>query len=197
MLLPLLGLRQFGWRGVLVALLIGGGVAGAAWEASPYLRARVSSAFDEARTAGGADVSSSVGLRFEYWKRSASFVAEAPIIGHGTGSIAMLFRRDVTLGTTFWLLTDNPHNQLLSTMLQLGVLGAVVLVAMWIAHLALFCDRSLMAWLGLVIVVQNIVGSVFNSSLFDFSHGWLYVLGVGIAGGSVLHEGSHGGGSGT
>jgi O-antigen ligase len=30
------------------------------------------------------------------------------------------------------------------------------------------------------------VGSFFNSSLFDFSHGWLYVIGVGVAGGSVL-----------
>jgi O-antigen ligase len=187
-LLPLLGLRQFGWKGVLAALLTGVVLVGAAWEVSPNLRTRVSTAIDEARTAGGSDVSSSVGLRFEYWKKSATFISEAPVIGHGTGTIAMLFRRNMPQGANFWLLTDNPHNQLLATMLQLGLVGAVVLVAMWVAHLALFCDRGLMAWLGLIVVIDNIVGSFFNSALFDFSHGWLYVLGVGIAGGSVLRD---------
>jgi len=37
----------------------------------------------------------------------------------------------------------------------------------------------------LVIVVQNIVGSLFNSHLFDFVQGWIYVVGVGVAGGIV------------
>jgi len=58
---------------------------------------------------------------------------------------------------------------------------------MWIAHLALFRDRTLVAWCGLVVVMQNIVGSFFNSYLFDFSHCWLYVVGVGVTGGMVLH----------
>jgi hypothetical protein len=42
------------------------------------------------------------------------------------------------------------------------------------------------AWVGLLIVTQNIVGSFFNSHLFDFLQGWTYVLGVGVAGGMVL-----------
>jgi O-antigen ligase len=84
------------------------------------------------------------------------------------------------------LLTTNPHNQVLTVAIQLGFLGAIVLIAMWVAHMALFRDRSPFAWLGLVIVVQNVVGSLFNSYLFDFGQGWLYVLGVGIMGGSVL-----------
>jgi hypothetical protein len=36
-----------------------------------------------------------------------------------------------------------------------------------------------------VIVTQNIVGSLFNSHLFDFTQGWLYVIGVGVAAGAV------------
>ncbi len=32
------------------------------------------------------------------------------------------------------------------------------------------------------------IGSLFNSHLFDFTHGWTYVLGVGIAGGTVLKD---------
>jgi O-antigen ligase len=35
-------------------------------------------------------------------------------------------------------------------------------------------------------VVQNIFTSLFNSHVFDFHEGWMYVLGVGIAGGMAL-----------
>jgi hypothetical protein len=39
-------------------------------------------------------------------------------------------------------------------------------------------------------VVQNIFTSLFNSHIFDFNEGWMYVLGVGVAGGMVLRTGS-------
>jgi pimeloyl-ACP methyl ester carboxylesterase len=47
-------------------------------------------------------------------------------------------------------------------------------------------DPRLAAWIGLLVVVQNIFTSLRNSHLFDFDEGWLYVLGVGIAGGMML-----------
>jgi O-antigen ligase len=37
-----------------------------------------------------------------------------------------------------------------------------------------------------MVVVQNIFTSLFNSHIFDFHEGWMYVLGVGVAGGMVL-----------
>ena len=46
--------------------------------------------------------------------------------------------------------------------------------------------EGLVAWIGLLVVVQNIFTSLFNSHLFDFHEGWMYVLGVGVAGGTVL-----------
>jgi ABC-type iron transport system FetAB permease component len=76
----------------------------------------------------------------------------------------------------------------LTIAIQLGVPGVLVLIAMWISHLALFRCGTLVAWFGLVVVVQNIVGSFFNSHLFDFGHGWLYVLGFGVLGGTVLRS---------
>ena len=35
---------------------------------------------------------------------------------------------------------------------------------------------------------KTLSGSLFNSHLFDFTNGWLYVVGVGVAGGVVLRE---------
>jgi len=45
--------------------------------------------------------------------------------------------------------------------IQLGLVGAAVLWAMWIAHFLLFRGNGLAEWVGLVLVVQNIVGSLF------------------------------------
>jgi hypothetical protein len=69
------------------------------------------------------------------------------------------------------------------------VIGIVVLYSMWLSHLLLFRGEGLMAWIGLMVVVQNIFTSLFNSHIFDFHEGWMYVLGAGIAGGTVLQAG--------
>jgi len=185
-MLVLWGLRQFGWKGALGAALIGAILAGAVWASSPYLRERISVAVQELQTYEVGDVNTPTGLRIEYWKKSLAFIAEAPVIGHGTGTIPKLFQRDATAATIPMLVTTNPHNQILAVAIELGFVGAVALLAMWLAHLALFRAGSLAAWFGLLVASYNIVSSLFNSHLFDFGQGWLYVLGVGVTGGMVL-----------
>jgi len=69
---------------------------------------------------------------------------------------------------------------------QWGALGVIVLYAMWIAHLLMFRGGGLASWIGLLVVIQNMLTSLFNSHLFDFAEGWMYVLGVGVAGGLML-----------
>jgi len=54
--------------------------------------------------------------------------------------------------------------------------------------LMLFRGEGLAAWIGLMVVLQNVFSSLFNSHLFDFNEGWMYVLGVAIAGGMVLDK---------
>jgi O-antigen ligase len=137
-MLVLFGVRQFGWRGAVGTAVIGAVLAGAVWVSSPYLRQRVSAAVEEARAYGANNVNTSVGLRLEYWKKSLAFIAEAPVIGHGTGTIPMLFRRAAAPDATPALITTNPHSQILATATELGLVGAVALLAMWIVHLACF-----------------------------------------------------------
>jgi O-antigen ligase len=185
-MLVLFGVRPFGWRGAAAAAVIGSLLAGAVWISSPYLRHRISAAVEEAEAYGARNVNTSVGLRLEYWKKSVAFIAEAPVVGHGTGTIPMLFRRDATADTAPTLITTNPHSQVLAVGVELGLVGVVAVVAMWLAHFALFRAGTLAAWFGLLVVTYNVVSSLFNSHLFDFSQGWLYVFGVGIMGGMVL-----------
>jgi len=130
----------------------------------------------------------SSGERIEFWKKSVEFVRQSPLLGHGTGSIRALFEKAAAgQAGTAGVAAANPHNQTLAVAIQLGLIGAAVLWAMWIAHLLVFHGNGLAAWIGLVIVTQNIVGSFFNSHLFDFVQGWVYVIGVGVAGGLTLN----------
>ena len=104
------------------------------------------------------------------------------MIGHGTGSIPEQFAASAGEGVLGRRSTIRTI-RCLAVAIQLGILGAAVLIAMWIAHLALFRGGGLVAWIGIVIVVQNVASALFNSHLFDFFHGWLYVFGVGVLGG--------------
>jgi hypothetical protein len=192
-LLVLFGALRFGWKGIVGALVPLIVVVAVAWPSSWYFQARVTTFFDELRNYRSDARPTPAGERLEFWKKSVRFVADAPVIGHGTGSISKLFREAAAgqtgVGATA---SANPHNQTFAVAIQLGLVGAAVLFAMWLAHLTLFWRPGLAAWFGLVVVLQNVVGSLFNSHLFDFTHGWLYVVGVGIAGGTVLREAAAG-----
>jgi hypothetical protein len=157
------------------------------WMSSPYLRWRTETVWTDLQATQATGERTSSGERMEFAKRSLAFITEAPVIGHGTGTIHRLFEKAAAGQTgVAGVAAENPHNQTFAVGIQLGGLGIAVLWAMWIAHVLLFRGASLVAWIGLVVVVQNIIGSAFNSHLFDFLQGWTYVVGVGVAGGMML-----------
>lgn len=175
------------WRGRIVTVCSIVLLAGAAWLASPRLQITVASVFSQYDQYEKSNAATSVGLRLEFWRKSLGFFAETPLLGHGTGSTQNLFER-VAVGRSGAAaeVIRNPHNQTLNVAVQWGTLGVVMLYAVWLVHLLLFRGDGLANWIGFLVVVQNIVGSLFNSHLFDFTEGWMYVLGVGVAGGMVM-----------
>jgi O-antigen ligase len=185
----LLGWREFGWKGALGAALLFGILGAAAAIGSPYLNARLEKSIQEFQVWESSDGENSTSEHLEFMKKAVSFVRTAPIIGHGTGSISEQYRNAAVGKTGIEAhLSGNPHNQILNVAIQLGLVGTVVLMAMWVAHFTLFRGSGLTAWIGLVIVTQNVVSSLVNSHLFDFTQSWLYVFGVGVAGGMALRE---------
>jgi O-antigen ligase len=186
-LLVLFALKRLKRRGA--ALLIGSAmlIGAVGWISSPYLRMRTDALWTEWQRYEAGNVRTSSGERIEFWKKSIAFVRQAPLIGHGTGSINALFEKAAAGQTgAAGVIAANPHNQTFAVAIQLGVIGVAVLWAMWIAHQVLFRGGGLAEWIGFVIVTQNVVGSLFNSHLFDFVQGWVYVFGVGVAGGMAL-----------
>jgi O-antigen ligase len=188
-LLLLLAFLWFSWRGIVGSVALASIVALALWYTSSSLQRRVAMVPQEILTFDPQGTPTSSGERIEFWRKSIAFIADAPIIGHGTGSILDQFRRSVAGQTGIAAeVAANPHNQIFAMMIQFGLVGAVLLLAMWAAHLLLFRCAGWPATIGLMVVVQNIVGSLFNSHLFDFVEGWIYVWGVGVVGGMVLQR---------
>jgi O-antigen ligase len=190
--LAVFALLHLRWRSIFIILSVMTVFAGLAWATSPHLRWTTSTFLSDWELYQERDEPTSIGLRLEYWKKSLRFLAEDPVIGHGTGSIRGLFEEAATGPRVLasGVVVANPHNQTLNVAIQWGAIGIVVLYAMWLTHLRLFRGDGLQAWIGLLVVVQNIFTSLFNSHISDFHEGWMYVLGVGIAGGMVLRMAS-------
>ena len=188
LLLIVIGYQRFGKKGALAVIASSIVLAAIAWSTSPSLRERVTELVEGTREfQREADTSES--RRIEFWIKSVMAIAEKPILGHGTGSISGLFAKQATgeKGAAAMVI-DNPHNQTFAVGIQIGALGIVVLFLMWASHMFIFRGAGLTASFGVLVVLQNIVGSVFNSHLSDFTTGWLYVFGVGILAGTVLND---------
>jgi O-antigen ligase len=189
LMLAIFAFRYLDRRGIIAVGMIVV-VVGLAWAVTPRMCRTVETMARDFELYQERDIPTSAGLRLEYWKKSLRFIGEAPLVGHGTGSIRGLFEKAAGLrGGATGDVVANPHNQTFGVAIQWGVIGVVLLYAMWLSHLLLFLPgKGFAAWIGLLVVVQNILTSLFNSHIFDFHAGWTYVLGVGIAGGMLLKD---------
>jgi O-antigen ligase len=194
-MLAVFALMHLTWRTNLMLFSAAIVLGALAWMASPQLQMTTEKFSRDYRIYKERNQPTSIGLRLEFWQKSLRFFAEAPIVGHGTGSTRGLFEAAATGPKVLaqGQVIGNPHNQTLNVAVQWGSIGVVVLYAMWLSHLLLFRGEGLVAWIGLMTVLQNVFSSLFNSHLFDFHEGWMYVLGVGVAGGMALREKSRAG----
>jgi hypothetical protein len=186
-LFVLLVAKHLSWKGMVGVLLVALVVAAPGWWSSPQIQQALPRLWNEVRTFTPEGPRSSTRERLSFWIKSIDFISNAPIIGHGTGSVPEQFRRSAEgRSGVASLASENPHQQTFAVAIQLGLAGAAVLWTMWAAHVLTFRGPQMAAWAGLVVSVQNVVGSLFNSHLFDFTHGWIYVVGVGVAAGAML-----------
>jgi O-antigen ligase len=140
-------------------------------------------------TAGAETKNVSTASRIDFWTKAAEFVKQAPLLGHGTGSIRPLYQSlEATRPSPYGEAVADPHNQFLHTTLQVGLLGGAILLAMWAAHFKLFVGRDFASVMGLGIVAMTFVGSLFNSHISQVTQGMLYCLGVGLYGSGLLYR---------
>ena len=187
-MLAVFAMAHLKWR-TNVLLFFAAVIFGAlAWAVSPQLQATTDKFTRDYRIYKELNQPTSIGLRLEFWEKSLRFFAEAPVIGHGTGSTRGLFEAAATGPAVLAQaqVIGNPHNQNLNVAVQWGTIGVVILYA----HVDFaFRAVSRRAAGGLDRpdggAAEHVQFAVQLAS-FDFHEGWMYVLGVGVAGGIVL-----------
>jgi len=76
----------------------------------------------------------SVGQRLQYWKISWEIIKQSPWIGVGTGDFSRAYiemNNTISPGVST---TNNPHNQYIFATAQLGLLGLLSLLGLFVAH---------------------------------------------------------------
>lgn len=117
---------------------------------------------------------SSLGLRLEFFRNTASIIAENPLHGVGTGGFAKAYASHVA-GTDM-LATTNPHNEYLMIAAQTGIIGLgaflFLLAIQWRTSVSLPSAVDVNLARGLVIAMA--IGCLFNSFLLDHAEGLFF-----------------------
>lgn len=137
--------------------------------------------FAQTRQVGVGDSS---GWRLNAWLRSVQALQEKPVLGHGVGNWAPVIKRiqgsdaDAIFGQGNH---SNPHNEYLLWAVELGVGGALLLLALFIgiARDAMrFSPVVQQALLG--VVAATAVACLFNSALYDDLMGDFFCVSLGL-----------------
>jgi O-antigen ligase len=196
----LLGLflaRTAGWRRSLALAIPLAFMALAATLLSSEAQLRVVQISKDIRSLSGEDLNAdptvSTASRIDFWRKALELIGEAPVLGHGTGSTKSLYQRlELEKPSPYGEAVPDPHNQFLAIAIQVGLVGAALLLAMWVSHFLLFAGFGVPQMLGQAIVLQNVLGSLFNSQLSQITQGTLYCLAVGLLGGLVMRASEEG-----
>jgi O-antigen ligase len=179
-----------GWRrSLLIAAPIVLIAAIALWTSAPAQRRLKEIATDIHAVDSGKGTSEatlSTASRLDFWSKAVEFIGQAPLFGHGTGSTKSLYQSlEATRPSPYGEAVPDPHNQFFAIAIQVGLVGGAILLAMWAVQFSMFIGSSFACAIGQAVVIQNFIGSLFNSHLSTVTQGMLYCLAVGLLGGIV------------
>ena len=146
------------------------------YKGSPVFRERIDQAQAEIRQYR-ANPNTSVGLRLLYWRNSSRIIVSHPWVGVGTGDFFAAYARINHLFSRAMPFTDNPHNQYVYILVQLGGLGLAALLAPFIAQI-LMARRAGGDWqrLRLAFPLFFLVIMFTESYLIIYETGMLFAL---------------------
>ncbi|MFH1661016.1 MAG: O-antigen ligase family protein [Pseudomonadota bacterium] len=175
-------IQRFRWRGAVVSVLL---LATAVLVAQQFpdsaAMRRMATGVEELKAwqrGEKVEESSSMGVRMQFATTSLNLISAHPLLGVGTGGFEVAYRAVTPEGNVF---TNNPHNQYLLTTVQLGLVGLVVLLALFIVLWRVsghfdFTDRLLARG----VLLAYLVGNLFNSFLYDHSEARFFAWAVGL-----------------
>lgn len=162
-------------RGLAVVSLMGLCLGGLLLASSVTLQQRVHNVMQDIQDYEAGLRANSNSLRYDFLRNGLRLAAEAPVLGHGTGSFAQTYRDYVLNHTDHHHFSDNPHNEYLMIAIQWGGVGLLLwlslLLFMWRA--TTHYSSLLWRWQAQGLMVTIVVGSLVNSLLLDTTEGHL------------------------
>jgi len=176
-LIVLLAWERLGWRGTAYGVLGLAALYSVLVAVPSPFQERVTLIQQEVqqwRTDEASAAVSSSGLRLEFYHNTLKIIAAHPLIGVGTGGFPRAYARQVEgSGKTT---THNPHNEFMNIGAQIGVIGLLVLIAMFWKQWqsAKDLDSPMEQALARGLVLAMVTGCMVNSLLLDHAEGLFY-----------------------
>jgi O-antigen ligase len=166
--------RMVATAGVLAALVV-------VTVASPLVLERFERGIGELRSARQSSELTSMGVRVVIWQNTRELIAEAPLLGHGTGSFALEYPRVAARNGSGWQATpsEDPHNQYLYFLAETGVLGLAAF-GWWLLAAARQPVTGPFRVAGLALLLAWCVTSLFSSHFKAFNEGHMIVMFLGV-----------------
>lgn len=148
--------------GFLVATLIGLGAAAT----TPVVQTRLAAATSDIEKLMDGDADTSVGLRVQLWTASWQLFTEQPAFGVGKGRLESSLRELAGEGrASYAIVHPHAHNEIFSTMAEMGVLGLAALFLLYAGSGLYFWryrrdadpDTATAAGMGLVLVFGTLI----------------------------------------
>lgn len=171
----LLGLQRYRLRGLWIGCLGLGLVLGLAYVGSARFEHRISlAATNLEEYVKDGYTNSSLGSRIEYIRKTWVLSKERLWLGWGTGSFKQVYQENAE---TNMLITQNPHNEYLNILIQIGLVGLCTFFGFfWIIFKKSFYLPKLEMWFAQGLLVAMMVGCFANSWLMDSTAGYFFIV---------------------
>ena len=166
-------------RGLVIALSVLM-VAGLAWQLSPHLRERTLATVHAVQAFTKGEMGTGQGSRLQFVQKTGEMILEKPLLGHGIGSwLAQYPVRAQGLETSEM---STPHNDYLLYAAELGAVGLLALMGIFVSVLGLAWRTGGIRGMQLLVIGSAfIIGCAFNAILRDWKFGLPMVILLAIA----------------
>ncbi|MBH0177865.1 MAG: O-antigen ligase family protein [Nitrospira sp.] len=176
--------RRFGLRGLVLGMAGVLSLVALSYAVSPVFNQRIAKTVEEmerAQVESVAPKKSSVGVRLEWYHNTGNLIVDHPFVGVGTGSFPRAYAEMVTDPAA--VKPAHPHNQYLLTGAELGIVGPLVILAMFGTLWWRFRQAvdNLYAELGQGAVLLMAIGCAFNSFFLDHTEGLFFAWVISAA----------------
>lgn len=173
-LILLLAWQQFSWKGLSMSVFISTFLIAGLLFLPANFKNRFALAQSQMTQYRHGSCDTSIGLRLEFYQNSLKLIKKHPWIGTGTGSFAKDY---LSITSEKHVATQNPHNEYFNIIVQFGLLGFIVLLALFVVHgITSFRLTGNRQYFAQAVLLSIAVGSLFNSWLMDVTQGCFYVI---------------------